>query len=61
MSDHTPITVNIPIRDEYIPTKWQSLVKESNEENQFIEDLIQFTKNLNTSSIQDAKSLEEVI
>jgi len=61
ISDHAPITVNIPIRDEYIPTKQQSLVKGSDEENRFIEDLIQFTKNLNTSLIQDAESLEEVV
>ena len=60
-SNHAPITVNISIRDEYIPTKQQSLVKENNEENQFIEDLIQFTKNLNTSLIQDAEFLEEVV
>jgi len=60
-SDHTPITVNIPIRDEYIPTKQHSLIKKSDEENWFIEDFIQFIKNLNTSSIQDIKSLEEVV
>ena len=51
MSDYAPITVDISIRDEYIPTKQWSLVKGSDEENWFIEDLIQFIKNLNTSSI----------
>jgi len=39
-SDHTPITVDIPIRDEDIPTKQRSLIKGSDEENRFIEDLI---------------------
>ena len=61
MSDHAPITVDIHIDDENIPTKWHSLVKGSNEEKQFIEDLTQFIKNLNTSPIQDTKSLEEVV
>ena len=32
-SDHAPITVDIPIRDEDIPTKQCSLIKESDEEN----------------------------
>ena len=59
--DHAPITVNIHIDDENIPTKWHSLVKGSNEEKQFIEDLTQFIKNLNTSPIQDTESLEEVV
>ena len=60
-SNYAPITIDIPIRDEDIPTKQCSLIKESDEENQFIEDLIQFIKNLNTSSIQDIESLEEVV
>ena len=60
-SDYTPITINIPIRDESISTKRWSLIKESDEENRFIEDLIQFIKNLNITSIYDAESLEEII
>ena len=60
-SDHALITIDIPIRDEDTLTKWCSLIKGSGEENQFIEDLIQFIKNSNTSSIQDVESLEEVV
>jgi len=33
LSDHVPITVNIPIRDGDIPTKQCSLIKGSDEEN----------------------------
>ena len=61
LSDHAPITVDIPIRDKDILIKWHSLIKGSDEENWFIEDLIQLIKNLNTSSIQDVESLEEVV
>jgi len=61
MSDHALIMVNIHINDENIPTKQCSLVKGSNEEKQFIENLTWFIKNLNTSPIQDAESLEEVV
>jgi len=32
-SDHAPITVDIPIKDEDIPTKQRSLIKGSDEEN----------------------------
>ena len=61
MSDYAPITVNILICEEIIPNKRWSLVKGSDEENQFIDDLIQVIKNLNTTSIQDAESLEEIV
>ena len=59
--DHALITINILIRNENIPTKQCSLIKGSNEENQFIENLIQCIKNLNTSSIQNTESLEKVV
>ena len=40
LSDHAPITINITINKEHISTKQQSLIKGSDEENWFIEDLI---------------------
>ena len=40
---------------------FQILVKGSDEEKQFIDNLIQVIKNMNTTSIHDAKSLEEVV
>ena len=61
MSDHASITVDIHIDDENIPTKWRSLVKGSDEEKRFIENLTRFIKNLNISLIQDAESLEEIV
>ena len=53
--------INIHINDENIPAKQHSLIKGSDKEKQFIEDLTRFIKNLNTSSIQDTESLEEVV
>ena len=61
ISNHALITVNIHINDENISTKWHSLIKGSDKEKQFIKDLTWFIKNLNTSPIQDTKSLEEVV
>jgi len=37
------------------------LAKESDEENQFIENVIQITKNVNTTIIQNTKTLKEVV
>ena len=61
MSDYIPITIDISISDEHISTKKQSLIKESDEESLFLEDLTQSIKNLNTSSIQNSETLEEII
>jgi len=61
LSDHAPITVDISIQDKSIPNKQQSLVKGSDEEKQFIDDLIQVIKNMNITSIHDTESLEEVV
>ena len=61
LSNHAPITVDILIQDKSIPTKQQSLVKESDEEKQFIDNLIQVIKNMNITFIHDAKLLEEII
>ena len=61
LSDHTPITINVSISDEYISTKQQFLIKESDEESLFLENLTQSIKNLNTSSIWNSETLEEII
>ena len=61
LSDHAPITINVSISDEYILTKWQSFIKGSNEESLFLENLTQSIKNLNTSSIWNSETLEEII
>ena len=56
-----PLTVDITISEESFSTKQQSLIKESDKEIQFIEDLIQFVRNLNTTFIQNSKSLKEIV
>ena len=61
MFNYALITINILIQDKSIPNKQWSLVKGSDKENQFIDDLIQVIKNLNTISIHDAESLEEIV
>jgi len=60
-SDHTPITVNISIFDEHIPTKKQSFIKNSEEEIHFIEELANIIKWMDMSSIQSIEALKNVI
>ena len=61
LSDHAPITIDVSISNEHISTKRWSLIKGSDEESLFLEDLIQSIKNLNTSSIWNSETLEEII
>ena len=60
-SNYTPIIINILIFDEYIQIKKQSLIKNSDEKNYFIEELANIIKQMNMSSIQSTKALENII
>ena len=60
-SDHASITVNILIIDKYIQTKQWSLIKNSEEENHFIKELIDTIKNMDMFSIQSNKALENIV
>ena len=60
-SDHTPISVDILIFDEHISTKKQSLIKNSDEKNHFLEELINFIKSMDMSSIHNIEVLENIV
>ena len=60
-SDHTSISVDIPIFDEHISNKRRFLIKNSNKENHFLKELVYFIKKLDTSSIHSIKTLENII
>ena len=60
-SDHTPITVNILIFNKCISTKKWSLIKNSEEETYFIEELTNIIKLMDMSSIQSIEALENII
>ena len=59
--DHTPFTVNIAINKELIHIKKYTIVKNSEEENKFITELIESIKKLNTENISSKKVLEQVV
>jgi len=60
-SDHAPISVDILIFDEHILTKKQSLIKNSDEKNYFLEELINFIKSMDMSSIHNIKVLKNIV
>ena len=60
-SNHTPLTVTIPIVEEHIHNKKHLLIKDSVEEKSFIKDLIKDIKTINTSNLTNIDSLENFI
>ena len=59
--DHALITVKVSICKERISHIWWLLAKGSDEENQFIKNIIQIIKNVNITIIQNAEILKEVV
>ena len=59
--DHALITVKVFIHEERILYTWWLLAKGSDEENQFIENIIQIIKNVNTTIIQNTEILKEMV
>ena len=60
-SDHAPITVDILIFKKHVPLIKQSLIKNSDEKNHFVDKLINSIKNLKMDSIQSTEALEDIV
>jgi len=60
-SDHAPLTVIIPLSEEIIQMSKLILAPKSNQESEFIKDVISKFKDLDTTSIKDINKLERVI
>jgi len=61
ISDHTPLTITIPIAEEFIQFSKLMIPKKSEEEEKFIKVVISIFKSLNTLSITNCKSLEQIV
>jgi len=60
-SDHAPLTVNISIFKEYIQTRKCTLVKNSKEKDNFINNLIEAIKEMNMENIQSKEVSDQII
>ena len=61
ISDHTPLIIIIPIVEKNINSRKKSIIKDSDENKQFIQDLIASIRNLNMSNLSDISHLENTI
>ena len=61
LSDHAPLTVTIPIAEEYITSSKLSILKKSEEEAIFVKEATAAIKNLNTSNLTDSVKLESLV
>ena len=59
--DHVPLTVTIPISKKHIPTHKRTLIRNSVEEREFIEEVITSFTKIDTSKISNILELEEII
>ena len=60
-SDHTSLTITIPIKEQHTHNRKHSITQDSMEEKLFIKDTIKDISTINTSNLSDIKSLENVI
>jgi len=60
-SDHIPLSVNIAIFEENIQTKKHTIIKDSEEENNFVSNLIKAIKGLNIDDIQSKESFKHIV
>ena len=60
-SDHAPLTITIPIIDEFINTSKLLIPPNSKQETAFVEDIISIFKNLETTNITNKDNLESII
>ena len=59
--DHVSLIVNISIFEEHIQTRKCTLVKNSKEEDNFINNLIEAIKGMNMENIQSKEVLDQIV
>ena len=61
LSNHIPLTVNIMIIEEHTQIRKHTLVKNSEDKENFITELIRAISKLNTENISSKKTLEQIV
>ena len=59
--DHVPLTISIAVTEKHIQTRKHTIVKNSKEEENFVTELIEAIKRLNTENIPSRKVLKQII
>ena len=60
-SDHAPLRIDIPISSEIIHMSKLSIIPKSEQETEFIKDVISNFNTIDTSNIEDIEKLEQVV
>ena len=60
-SDHAPLSVTISITEENINSQKRTIIKDSEEKESFVEEVIASFKNINISNLLDILHLEKII
>jgi len=60
-SDHTPLIIDIPILEETIQTSKLAIPPNSEQDTEFIKDLISNFSKLDTSNIEDINELDQIV
>jgi len=61
ISDHISLMVNISIFKEYIQTRRCMLIKNSKEEDKFVNKLLETIKEMNTENIHNENVLDQIV
>ena len=59
--DHTLLTVNVSIIKKFVPNKWYTIIKNSEEEDKFITNLIETIRKIDTEQINNKELFELAI
>jgi len=59
--DHIPLTVNIVIKEEFIPEKKWTIVKNSEDYPEFVKDFIKKFGSIDTVNVSDKPTLESIV